>query len=78
VVKVGDKIEVKVLRVDTDERKIGLSRKRVEWGEEGGGDDGTGTGPSPTPKPVVPETELRGGTGGAKGPLFKAPDKSQE
>ena len=34
VVKVGDEIEVKVLRVDTDERKIGLSLKRVDWGEE--------------------------------------------
>ena len=34
VVKVGEKIEVKVLRVDADERKIGLSRKRVEWAEE--------------------------------------------
>ena len=34
VVKVGDEIEVKILRVDTDERKIGLSRKRVEWSEE--------------------------------------------
>ena len=34
MVKVGDEIEVKILRVDTDERKIGLSRKRVEWAEE--------------------------------------------
>src|SRR5438477_3094757 len=34
VVKVGEEIEVKVLRVDTEERKIGLSRKRVEWSEE--------------------------------------------
>ena len=34
VVKVGEVIEVKVLRVDPDERKIGLSRKRVEWAEE--------------------------------------------
>ncbi len=34
VVKVGQDIEVKVLRVDTDERKIGLSLKRVAWGEE--------------------------------------------
>ena len=34
VVKVGQEIEVKVLRVDADERKIGLSRKRVEWAEE--------------------------------------------
>ncbi len=34
LVKVGDAVEVKVLRVDTDERKIGLSLKRVNWGEE--------------------------------------------
>ncbi len=34
MVKVGDELEVKVLRVDTDERKIGLSRKRVDWAEE--------------------------------------------
>ncbi len=34
VVKVGDEIEVKILRVDTDDRKIGLSRKRVEWAAE--------------------------------------------
>ncbi len=29
--KVGDELEVKVLRVDADERKIGLSRKRLDW-----------------------------------------------
>lgn len=34
VVKVGDEIEVRVLRVDSDERKIGLSRRRVDWTEE--------------------------------------------
>ena len=34
VVKVGDPLEVKVLRVDTDERKIGLSKKRVGWSKE--------------------------------------------
>jgi small subunit ribosomal protein S1 len=34
VVKVGDEVEVKVLRVDTDERKIGLSKKRVGWSAE--------------------------------------------
>src|SRR5439155_21866740 len=40
VVKVGDEIEVKVLRVDAADRKIGLSRRRLGWeedeGEEGG------------------------------------------
>ncbi|MGA1392979.1 MAG: 30S ribosomal protein S1 [Phycisphaerales bacterium] len=34
VVKLGQEVEVKILRVDTDERKIGLSLKRAQWGEE--------------------------------------------
>ena len=34
VVKVGDPLEVKILRVDTEERKIGLSRKRVGWSRD--------------------------------------------
>ena len=34
VVKVGDELEVKILRVDTEERKIGLSRRRVDWTDE--------------------------------------------
>jgi small subunit ribosomal protein S1 len=34
VVKVGDEIEVKILRVDTDDRKIGLSLKRAQWAAE--------------------------------------------
>ncbi|HVX15626.1 MAG TPA: 30S ribosomal protein S1 [Pirellulales bacterium] len=72
VVKVGDQIEVKVLRVDTDERKIGLSRKRVEWAEEAGDEGAAGT-PAPS-SPKTPDSELRGGTGSAKGPLFKAPE----
>jgi small subunit ribosomal protein S1 len=29
LVKVGDPLEVKILRVDTEERKIGLSKKQV-------------------------------------------------
>src|SRR5947209_19836317 len=31
LVKVGDEVEVKVLRVDAADRKIGLSRKRLTW-----------------------------------------------
>ena len=47
VVKAGEKVDVKILRVDTDERKIGLSLKRAQWGDtdgtgEGGGGDGGG------------------------------------
>ncbi len=33
-VKIGDKILVKILRVDPGERKIGLSKKRAEWSVE--------------------------------------------
>ena len=32
VVKVGDEVDVKILRVDTDDSKIGLSLKRAQWG----------------------------------------------
>ena len=38
-VQIGQEIEVKILRVDTQDRKIGLSKKRADWaagGEEGG------------------------------------------
>jgi small subunit ribosomal protein S1 len=69
VVKVGEVIEVKVLRVDPDERKIGLSRKRVEWAEEAEaeaqkqqGDGGEATAEPP---------ELKGGVGSDSGPLIK-------
>ena len=33
-VKIGDKLLVKILRVDPVERKIGLSKKRAEWSAE--------------------------------------------
>jgi small subunit ribosomal protein S1 len=79
VVKVGDKIDVKILRVDTEDRKIGLSRKRVEWSEEENraqppSEAATG-GPPPTPKKS--RGELKGGLGGS-GPLIAPPtsDKS--
>ena len=32
--KVGQEVEVKILRVDGDERKIGLSLKRAQWAQE--------------------------------------------
>ncbi|HEV2971736.1 MAG TPA: S1 RNA-binding domain-containing protein [Pirellulales bacterium] len=74
VVKVGDQIEVKILRVDTDERKIGLSRKRVEWAEEEGtkadGDGAAGSPGSPKAQPSAPPSELKGGISGKSGPLI--------
>jgi small subunit ribosomal protein S1 len=70
VVKLGDQIEVKILRVDTEDRKIGLSRKRVDW-------SGDAEAQHPAPKPEKPApsrqpaTELKGGIAGGSGPLFK-------
>jgi small subunit ribosomal protein S1 len=34
VLKVGQELEVKILRVDSDDRKIGLSLKRAQWAQE--------------------------------------------
>ena len=33
-VNIGDEVEVKILRVDSDTRKIGLSMRRVQWAAE--------------------------------------------
>jgi small subunit ribosomal protein S1 len=74
VVNVGDEIEVKILRVDTEERKIGLSRKRVEWAEE---DEAAAdsNGASVSREPAI---ELKGGIGSDSGPLFKSAAASSE
>jgi small subunit ribosomal protein S1 len=44
IVKPGDELDVKILRVDTKDRKIGLSLKRAQWGESTGGGDEAGGG----------------------------------
>ena len=36
IVNIGDDLEVKILRVDIDDRKIGLSLKRAQWAQEDG------------------------------------------
>jgi small subunit ribosomal protein S1 len=66
LVKVGDQIEVKILRVDAAERKIGLSKKRVDWAEEEGAQGGAGQGGS-----NAAGADLKGGVGGDSGPLIK-------
>src|SRR6184192_885894 len=65
VVKVGDEIEVKVLRVDAADRKIGLSR-RMSDELPAEGEEATPTIPT---KPEKDKKELRGGTGSATGKL---------
>ena len=70
IVKVGDPIEVKILRVDTEERKIGLSRKRVEWAEE---DEEAADSATVTTVEVPATTSskpLKGGLG-SSGPLIE-------
>lgn len=75
VVKLGDMIEVKILRVDTEDRKIGLSRKRVEWNEEdSAADQAASTATQPMPK-KSPQ-ELKGGLG-ASGPLIKPAETAE-
>jgi small subunit ribosomal protein S1 len=44
VVKAGEEIDVKILRVDRGDRKIGLSLKRAQWGDSTGGEGTSGTG----------------------------------
>lgn len=74
LVNVGDDMEVKILRVDVPERKIGLSRKRLGWtAEEEEANppapaalNAGGSGTPPAAAPVAPgrqSRELRGGTG---------------
>lgn len=70
VVKVGEEIEVKVLRVDTDERKIGLSLKRVEWGEEQERAAAEAEAAENGSVPDAGEEDLKGGLGSGEGPLI--------
>jgi small subunit ribosomal protein S1 len=70
IVKVGDEIEVKILRVDTDERKIGLSRKRVQWTEDQADEPPEDGEPSGKSGPSTPAADLKGGVG-KSGPLIQ-------
>ncbi len=73
VVKVGDEIEVRVLRVDVGERKLGLSRRM------NGKDDEAGEETPPEPgKDKGPKKQLRGGTGAGTGQLFTMPSGEGE
>ncbi|MCA9260345.1 MAG: S1 RNA-binding domain-containing protein, partial [Planctomycetales bacterium] len=75
VVNVGDELEVKVLRVDCEERKIGLSRKRVEWKEE---DEAAAEAAATSTAGGSSNIELKGGIGSDSGPLFRAAAASPE
>jgi small subunit ribosomal protein S1 len=79
LVSVGEDVEVKVLRVDTDERKIGLSKRRVGWTPEqdaaAAKEEGAEAGSVSSPN--VPNSELKGGLGDS-GPLIKPAAPAEE
>jgi len=68
VVKLGEPIQVKVLRVDRDERKIALSVKAVKEAEKLA-EEAAADSAAPPPKPRVKNPNLKGGLGGG-GPLI--------
>ncbi len=75
IVQVGDELDVKILRVDTEERKIGLSRRRVEWSEEESGGEGAPVGAGSRPSAVRSTVssggkDLKGGLGGGGGGIM--------
>lgn len=62
IVKIGDEVDVKILRVDTQDRKIGLSLKRAQWGDAtGGGATGSGSGAAPEPRAPRGPVPTKGG-----------------
>jgi small subunit ribosomal protein S1 len=75
IVKVGDEIEVKVLRVDAGERKIGLSRKQLHWTQE---QSDAAEEAAAAENAKKQEKELRGGTGSGSGPLIPSPEAESE
>jgi small subunit ribosomal protein S1 len=72
VVKVGDTIDVKVLKIDREERKIGLSRKRAGQEDEDIVEEVVDT----TEK--APKETLKGGMGSGGGQLFTLPSEAKE
>jgi small subunit ribosomal protein S1 len=74
VVKVGDEVEVKILRVDPADRKIGLSRKRLHEPDVGP-DEGE---PAAEDAADKPQRELRGGTGSGGAQLISMPEAGEK
>ncbi|MFM7039444.1 MAG: 30S ribosomal protein S1 [Planctomycetaceae bacterium] len=75
LVTVGQELEVRVLRVDTNDRKIGLSRKSEVKEPEAAPGDATApaaatAATAAAAAPARPREELKGGTGSGSGPLF--------
>ncbi len=64
VVKPADEVDVKILRVDIEDRKIGLSLKRAQWGDTSGTDApaaGAAEGGTAAPRKEGKKSPKRGG-----------------
>lgn len=70
MVQVGQDLEVRILRVDTGERKIGLSRKSESKETETTSGTTEGDASAAAPAQAKAREELKGGTGSGAGPLF--------
>ena len=75
-VKIGEEVEVRVLRVDTSDRKIGLSRKLEPDPDEDL--EALASGAGDPSRAVGPREELKGGMEGGGGPLFQMPTTAAE
>jgi small subunit ribosomal protein S1 len=73
VVKPGQELEVKILRVDNDSRKIGLSMRRVKWAEE---DNKPATTEAAAPQQEQPQK--RDALDGSPIPQMDLPQNSEE
>ncbi len=85
VVKPGQEVDVKILRVDTSDRKIGLSLKRAQWGDAtggGGGGVGTAAAGDESQRRSVPAAPTRGGMDADHGAMgtdkIKMPKKEKK
>ena len=58
VVKEDDEVEVKILKVDTDARKIGLSLRRAQWAAEDKSENADDSQPDKKESPEVVDTVL--------------------
>jgi len=73
VVSKGEEIDVKVLRVDTEDRKIGLSLKRVQWAEEEQEAAAEAARPEPRLGGIEPAEEAAEGSAAGGATLFGRP-----
>ena len=77
IVKVGEAIEVRILRVDTADRKIGLSRK-LTADEIDEATEAAEAGTAGSRMGAASQEKLKGGMGSSSGPLFSMSSPTEE